>query len=177
MSYFFLNFLFRCGQHIMEFLIYIRKSPGTVLVSCLWPFEWWGERKECIFKNSGNWMLIVYFHILVAHLFKGNRKWLWIKSKSSTKPTRSLRLVVLWCTWISWEISLLMSRKVEPCDAFMLTYVLLRLLNFPIQINLKPEREDDTNSVVSKIKNQIISFSFLRCLCLFPVINYSWWQV
>ena len=48
---------------------------------------------------------------------------------------------------------------------FMLTYVLLRLLNFPIQINLKPEGEDDTNSVVSKIKNQIISFSLVVCVC------------
>ena len=55
----------------------------------------------------------------------------------------------------------------------MLTCVLFRLLNFPKQINLKPEGEDDSNSVVSKIKNQIISFSFFSCLCLFPVINYS----
>ena len=33
-----------------------------------------GEKKECVFKNSGNWMLIVYFHILIAHLFKDNKK-------------------------------------------------------------------------------------------------------
>ena len=53
---------------------------------------------------------------------------------------------------------------------FMLTYVLLRLLNFPIQINLKPEGEDDTNSVVSKIKNQIISFSLVVCVCFLWLI-------
>ena len=52
----------------------------------------------------------------------------------------------------------------------MLTCVLFRLLNFPKQINLKPEGEDDSNSVVSKIKNQIISFSLVVCVCFLWLI-------